>query len=233
MNKNTTQIEQALIRVRSQIHDHARRYARNTDSVSLLAVSKKKPIDDIRAAIAAGQKAFGENYVDEAVDKITNIADASLCWHFIGTIQSRKSGQIAQYFQWAHSVDRLKVARRLSQQRPSELPPLNICLQVNLDGESTKAGVSLEELAALAAECAELPGITMRGLMSIPAPRQSFEDQRQVLARLRIAYDELKVSYPSMDTLSMGMSNDMEAAIAEGSTMVRVGTAIFGSRDPQ
>lgn len=199
--------------------------------MQLLAVSKKKPVDAIRTAIAAGQKAFGENYVDEAIKKIREIADANLVWHFIGAIQSRKTAQIAQNFHWAHSIDRLKIAKRLSEQRPAEMPPLNVCLQVNLDAETTKAGISLEELKPLAAQCAELQGISIRGLMSIPAPRQSFEDQRQILSCLRKAYDELKVDYPSMDTLSMGMSADMEAAIAEGSTIVRVGTAIFGSRE--
>ena len=197
----------------------------------LLAVSKKKPLSAIQEAIIAGQRDFGENYVDEGVAKILEIDDASLIWHFIGAIQSRKTSQIAEHFHWAHGIDRLKIVRRLSEQRPDHLPPLNICLQVNLDNEVSKAGVAIDDVAELAAQCATLPNLRLRGLMAIPAPRETLEAQRKVLARLSNAMQLLKVDHPSLDTLSMGMSADMQAAIAEGATIVRVGTAIFGARD--
>jgi len=179
----------------------------------------------------AGQLAFGENYVDEGVEKILSIADPSIEWHFIGAIQSRKCNQIAEHFDWAHGVDRLKTAERLSRFRPESLSPLNVCLQVNLDNESSKSGLPLEEVAELASACQNLPGITLRGLMAIPAPRDNFEQQRQVFDQLRQLLTELQIAQPELDTLSMGMSADMEAAIAEGATIVRVGTAIFGARD--
>ena len=235
MNTDTSispsSLTEALAHVRSEISECESRYERKQGSVELLAVSKKKPVSAIREAIAAGQLAFGENYVDEGVAKIQEISDQSLRWHYIGAIQSRKTAQIAEHFHWAHGVDRLKVAKRLAEQRPQGMPALNICLQVNLDNEPSKAGVMLEQLPELAAQCAGLEGIRLRGLMAIPAPRQILEEQRAILAELRLALEALTEAHPEMDTLSMGMSGDMQAAIAEGATIVRVGTAIFGARD--
>ena len=193
--------------------------------------ARRSPSSAIREAIVAGQRDFGENYVDEGVAKILEIDDASLVWHFIGAIQSRKTAQIAEHFHWAHGIDRLKIARRLSDQRPAHLPPLNICLQVNLDNEASKAGIAIDDIAELAEQCTTLANLRLRGLMAIPAPRETLEEQRKVLASLHSAMEQLKVEHPSLDTLSMGMSADMQAAIAEGATIVRVGTAIFGSRD--
>ena len=169
--------------------------------------------------------------MDEGVAKIQEINDSNLIWHFIGAIQSRKTAQIARHFHWVHSVDRLKVAKRLAEQRPDEMPALNICIQVNLDNEPSKAGIMLDEVPALAAQCAVLDRIRLRGLMAIPAARHSLEEQRPVLAKLRLALEALTPTHPEMDTLSMGMSGDMQAAIAEGATIVRVGTAIFGARE--
>lgn len=231
MTEGTLNIEAALATVRLQISRFEEQYERRTGSVQLLAVSKKKPVSAIRAAMAAGQKAFGENYVDEGVEKIREIDDSSLVWHYIGAIQSRKTALIAEHFHWAHGVDRLKIARRLAEQRPAHLPDLNICLQINLDNETTKAGITLEELPDLAEQCSTLSGIKLRGLMAIPAPRKLLSEQREVLRRLSTALQSLQSDHPDLDTLSMGMSADMEAAIAEGATMVRVGTAIFGARD--
>ena len=235
MNTDTSpspsSLTEALTHVRSEISECEKRYERKPGSVELLAVSKKKPVSAIREAIAAGQLAFGENYVDEGVAKIQEISDEALIWHYIGAIQSRKTALIAEHFHWAHGVDRLKVAKRLAEQRPQGMPALNICLQVNLDEEPSKAGIMLEQLPELAAQCAELDGIRLRGLMAIPAPRKILEEQRAILAELRLALEKLTGAHPEMDTLSMGMSGDMQAAIAEGATIVRVGTAIFGARD--
>ena len=224
-------IPSALAKVKSEIDQFEKDYRRPPGSVELLAVSKKKPVAAILQAAEAGQRAFGENYVDEGVAKVQDINDDNLIWHYIGAIQSRKTAQIAEHFQWAHGVDRLKIARRLSEQRPSSFAPLNVCLQVNLDNEPSKAGVRIEEVAQLAKECADLKGIRVRGLMAIPASRDKLIAQREVLARLRQALEPIKAHLPEVDTLSMGMSADMEAAIAEGATIVRVGTAIFGARD--
>lgn len=232
MNQNDTfDIATALDQVRQDIRQFELRHGRQAGSVSLLAVSKRKPVDAIRTAMESGQQAFGENYVDEGVEKIHALDDADLQWHFIGAIQSRKTATIASEFHWAHGVDRLKVARRLSEQRPAHMTALNICLQVNTDNEAAKAGVSFDEVMTLADECAELPGIRLRGLMAIPAPRTEFDEQRRAFARLRESLETLQRSHPKLDTLSMGMSADMEAAIAEGATWVRVGTAIFGQRE--
>ena len=224
-------IESAISTTRSQIQRLELQYQRQPGSVELLAVSKKKPISDIRIAIAAGQRAFGENYVSEAIEKIREIDDPSITWHFIGSIQSRKTTHIAEHFHWAHGVDRIKIATRLSEQRPADLPPLEICLQVNLDNESSKSGVAPNELAELADQCAMLKGVRLRGLMAIPAPRENLREQREVFEKLHACLRELQQAHTSMDTLSMGMSADLEAAIAEGATIVRIGTAIFGARD--
>ena len=223
-------IEKNLTRIRAQIEAAAQRYERDPDSVLLLAVSKKKPAGDVRRAYDFGQKEFGENFLQEAQGKMQALQDLDICWHFIGAIQSNKTRPIAQAFDWAHCIDRIKIARRLSDQRPPSLPPLNVCIQVNLDYEDSKAGIYLDALPGLAAEIRELPGLRLRGLMSIPAPRDRLGDQRAAFARLRTALESLQQRGIDCDTLSMGMTQDMEAAIAEGSTLVRIGTAIFGER---
>ncbi len=210
---------------------------RSAGSVRLLAVSKTRSADDLRAAIAAGQKAFGENYLQEALDKIDALADeADIDWHFIGPIQSNKTRQIAAGFSWVHSVDRLKIARRLSEQRPPALGPLNICLQVNINEEDSKAGCGLDQLPDLVAAIGELPNLSLRGLMAIPDPDQPEADLRLSFRKLARTLHELKAQHPDagpLDTLSMGMSGDLELAIAEGATWVRVGTDVFGPRPPK
>lgn len=203
---------------------------RTTDSVQLLAVSKTFGPEAVRAAHAAGQMAFGENYIQEAVDKMALLDDLPLQWHCIGPIQSNKTRLVAAHFQWAQTVDRLKIAQRLSEQRPDHLPPLQVCLQVNVDGGLTKSGVSPDELPALAQAVAALPRLQLRGLMCIPDPQEDAEAMRAVFLRARALYEDLRARGLPLDTLSMGMSADLEAAIAAGSTMVRVGTAIFGGR---
>jgi len=231
VNGSTSSTVSALSKVTLQIREHEVRYDREPDSVQLLAVSKRKPVEAILEARQAGQLAFGENYVDEGVEKVLSIADPTIEWHYIGAIQSRKCNQIAEYFGWAHGVDRLKIAQRLSKFRPRSLPPLNICLQVNLDNESSKAGIHADDALELALACQDMEGINLRGLMTIPAPRDDLREQREVFSRLQKLHTELQDELPNLDTLSMGMSGDMEAAIAEGATIVRVGTAIFGARD--
>ena len=223
-------IENNLAQIRARIDAAARAADRDPGSVSLLAVSKKKPAEDIRSAYAAGQRAFGENYLQEALQKIKSLSDLDIGWHFIGAIQSNKTRDIAACFDWAHCIDRAKIARRLGSQRPADMAPLNVCIQVNLDDEASKAGVALEAVPALAAEIASLPGIRLRGLMTIPAPRTEVAEQRAAFARLARMLAELRQQGIDCDTLSMGMTGDMEAAIAEGSTLVRIGTAIFGER---
>jgi pyridoxal phosphate enzyme (YggS family) len=202
---------------------------RRRDEVQLLAVSKTFGAQAVREAVAAGQRAFGENYLQEALDKIAAVGGA-LEWHFIGPIQSNKTRPIANHFNWVHTVERLKIAQRLSEQRDPALGPLNICLQVNISGEASKSGVAPGELAALARAVATLPNLFLRGLMAIPEPVEGFEQQRIALRALRTLYDGLRAQGFALDTLSMGMSADLDAAVAEGATIVRVGTAIFGSR---
>ncbi|QUX94321.1 YggS family pyridoxal phosphate-dependent enzyme [Marinomonas sp. CT5] len=231
-NIEAKEIQANLVRVSQQIDHLAQQYQRESGSVRLLAVSKTKPLSALEAAYHAGQRAFGENYVQEAVDKyhaLTHLSDVE--WHFIGPIQSNKSRLIAETMHWVHSIDREKIARRLSEQRPTELPPLNVCIQVNISGEDTKAGVTLSELNDMVALVAELPNLRLRGLMAIPAPQQSHEAQCAVYQPLAQAFVELSKSDSMIDTLSIGMSGDLPAAIQAGSTMVRVGTAIFGERD--
>lgn len=223
-------IEKNLDHVRAQILQAANACKRDPGSVLLLAVSKKKPASDIRAAFALGQRHFGENYLQEAQQKMRELEDLDICWHFIGPIQSNKTRNIAEAFAWAHCVDRVKIAKRLSDQRPDGLEPLNICIQVNLDHEASKAGIDLDAVGELAAQIHRLPGIRLRGLMTIPAPRETLDEQRAAFARLATALDDLRQRGIDCDTLSMGMTHDMEAAIAEGSTLVRIGTAIFGER---
>ncbi|MDH3325288.1 MAG: YggS family pyridoxal phosphate-dependent enzyme [Gammaproteobacteria bacterium] len=205
---------------------------RSTDSVILLAVSKTKPAEDIIRAIEAGQRCFGESYVQEAVDKIRQIGRGDIEWHFIGPIQSNKSRLIAENFNWVHSVDRLKIAQRLSDQRLEDQPPLNICLQVNVSDEESKSGISLDELPALAEAVIKLPRIKLRGLMAIPAKSSYQDEQRSEFRKLSESLTQINHQFSiEMDTLSMGMSNDLDAAIAEGATIVRIGSDIFGSRN--
>ena len=202
--------------------------------VQLLAVSKTFPVQAVLEAIAAGQYAFGENYLQEGLDKITAVSQAlpghAVEWHFIGPIQSNKTRPIAASFDWVHTVERLKIAQRLSEQRPPELAPLNICLQVNISGEASKSGVAPEELLELAQHVAQLPRLRLRGLMAIPEPQADVALQRAVFARVRLLAGTLRAKGIALDTLSMGMSADLAAAVAEGATIVRVGSAIFGSR---
>src|SRR5690606_1073558 len=196
----------------------------------LLAVSKTWPAADVREATRCGQRAFGENYVQEGVAKIEALADLDLEWHFIGPLQSNKTRQVAEHFAWVHTVDRLKIAERLSAQRPEHLPPLQVCVQVNVSGEASKSGVAPEEAAALAHAVAGLPRLQLRGLMAIPEPTEDAARLAAQFAVLRTLFETLKAEGLPLDTLSMGMSHDLESAIAAGATMVRVGTAIFGAR---
>lgn len=197
----------------------------------LLAVSKTQPAAAIRALFALGQRAFGESYWQEAQGKLAQLADLPIDWHFIGPLQANKTRPVAEHFAWAHGVEREKIARRLSEQRPPQLPPLNICLQVNLDGEASKAGVAPQDLLPLALAVKDLPNLKLRGLMCIPAPRADVAEQRAAFRRMAELLEQLRAAgIEGLDTLSMGMSDDLEAAIAEGSTLVRVGTAIFGER---
>lgn len=216
--------------VRDRIIRAARAAQRSPGDIVLLAVSKTIPADRIAEAHAAGQQAFGENTVQEAVEKITNLAGLHLDWHFIGPIQSNKTGPIASHFRWVHSVERGRVAERLNLARPEELPPLNVCIQVNLSGEATKSGVAPGGEAELARIISRLPRLKLRGLMAIPEPTADIALQRQRFALLRELKDRLVARGHALDTLSMGMSDDFEAAIAEGATIVRIGTAIFGPR---
>ncbi|WP_017776968.1 YggS family pyridoxal phosphate-dependent enzyme [Paraburkholderia kururiensis] len=221
-----------LADVHARIERAAHAAGRDPQSVALLAVSKTFPADDVRAAHAAGQRAFGENYVQEAIAKIEALADlrASTEWHFIGPLQSNKTRPVAEHFDWVHSVDRLKIAQRLAEQRPDALPPLNVLLQVNVSGEASKSGVAPAEAAAVAHEIAALPKLRLRGLMSIPEPAETLEAQRAPHRMLRELFDSLRADGLALDTLSMGMSADLEAAVLEGATIVRIGTAIFGAR---
>lgn len=230
MTHNLDTIHDRLQQIREAITAAERRYGRTPGTVRLLAVSKTHPPEALRAAAAAGQACFGESYLQEALAKIELLHDLALEWHFIGPIQSNKTRPIAERFHWVHSVDRLKIAQRLSQQRPPELPALNVCLQVNVSGESSKSGCDPEALPALAREVAALPRLRLRGLMAIPAAAADLERQRLPFRSLRLALEALNDTGLALDTLSMGMSDDLEAAIAEGATLVRVGSAIFGSR---
>jgi pyridoxal phosphate enzyme (YggS family) len=220
-----------ITRIRVQIQAACQAAGRAPDSVQLLAVSKTWGTDAVRQAHAAGQTAFGENYIQEAVDKINALRDLPLQWHCIGPIQSNKTRLVAEHFDWVHSIDRLKIAQRLSEQRPPELPPLQVCIQVNVDGGETKSGVSPKDLPELALAVAALPRLQLRGLMTIPEPAETDAQMRAVHRQAKDLFEQLRAQGLPLDTLSMGMSADMAAAIAEGSTMVRVGTAIFGKRD--
>ena len=223
-------VHEGLKKVLNGVVAATQQAGREPGSVTLIAVSKTFDAASVREAAACGQRAFGENYIQEAVDKIGQLADLGLEWHCIGPIQSNKTRLVAEHFDWAHSVDRLKIAQRLSEQRPEGLPPLNCCLQVNIDGGANKAGLVPGEVAALAHEVAALPRLRLRGLMTIPEPAARYEDQLAVHRQARALFDALRAQGLPLDTLSMGMSGDLDAAIAAGSTMVRVGTAIFGGR---
>lgn len=222
-----------LHRVRARIAAAEKAAGRPPGSVALLAVSKTKPVGQLREAVACGQRAFGESYLQEALHKIEALRECDLEWHFIGPVQSNKTRAIAEHFHWVHSVDRIKIARRLSQQRPAALPALNICLQINIDAEPSKSGFAVDELRQAAHAVAELPHLRLRGLMAIPRPRENADEQRQAFRRLNELKKQLLADGLDLDTLSMGMSGDLEAAVAEGSTLVRIGTDIFGAREPQ
>jgi PLP dependent protein len=225
-----TTIADKLQSVRERIAAACASAQRPVNEVTLLAVSKTFGPDAVREAHACGQTAFGENYIQEAVEKIELLRDLPLQWHCIGPIQSNKTRLVATHFAWVHTIDRLKIAQRLSQQRPESMPPLQVCVQVNIDGAPTKAGVAPQDVAALARELAALPRLQLRGLMTIPEPAADFAAQKAVHQRTRALFDELRGQGLAIDTLSMGMTADLEAAIAAGSTMVRIGTAIFGAR---
>ncbi len=215
--------------VRQRLAQAEVKFGRAPQSVQLLAVSKTKPITDIKALLAVGQHDFGENYLNEALAKIEQLAGQGCVWHFIGAIQSNKTKPIAQHFDWVHCVDRLKIARRLSEQRESD-KALNICVQVNIDRESSKGGALPEETLTLCKQVAALPHLQLRGLMAIPRASEQLDEQRDSCRRLRELFVRIQQELPQMDTLSVGMSGDLEAAVAEGSTLVRIGTALFGAR---
>jgi PLP dependent protein len=225
-----TTIEKNLQMVRERVDAACRAAGRDAGSVALLAVSKTFDAQAVEQACAAGQHAFGENYIQEAVQKITELRHLPLQWHCIGPIQSNKTRPVAEHFDWVHTVDRFKIAQRLSEQRPAQMPPLQVCIQVNADGAASKSGVPAEEALALARQVAALPNLRLRGVMSIPEPASDFTAACAVFARVKAVFDELNAAGLALDTLSMGMSADLEAAIQSGSTMVRVGTAIFGGR---
>ena len=225
-------VSENLHHVQQDIRMLAERFHRTPESVRLLAVSKTKPVEALMSAYDAGQRLFGENYVQEALEKhraLSHLSDIE--WHFIGPLQSNKSRQIAETMAWVHTLDREKIARRLSEQRPADQPPLNVLIQVNISGEASKSGIDLDDLDAMVSLVTALPNLQLRGLMAIPAPQQNYADQVAVYAPLLAAFKVLQAEHAKIDTLSIGMSNDLAAAIASGSTMVRVGTAIFGARE--
>jgi len=225
-------IAQGIKLVQQRIITAAAAANRDPLEVTLLAISKTRPVTDIREAIAAGQQHFGENYLQDALPKIDELSAETppLCWHFIGAIQSNKTKDIAQHFDWVHTLERLKIAKRLNDQRPDGLEPLQVCLQINVSGEASKAGMDADQVLQLAEDIRSLPRLKLRGLMAIPAATDDIAQQRQAFATLRQLFEQLNQQGYQLDTLSMGMSNDMEAAIAEGSTIVRIGAAIFGAR---
>ncbi len=218
--------------VRNRISQACLKVLREETSVTLLAVSKTFPAENVREAFNAGQKLFGENYVQEALDKIAALSDirSELEWHLIGPLQSNKTRPVAEAFDWVHTVDRLKIAQRLSEQRPAHLPPLQVCVQVNTSGEDSKSGCAPEESLALAQAVAQLPRLTLRGIMALPAPSPDPAVQHAALRLVRTLFEQWRAAGLAVDTLSMGMSNDLEAAVEEGATLVRIGTAIFGHR---
>lgn len=238
MIRGRGQVADSLAAVRARIAAAERRFDRPPGSVALVAVAKTKPADLIREAWEAGQRQFGENFVQEAAGKIDELAELAgpggIEWHFVGALQANKSRTVAERFDWAHTVDRMRIARRLSDQRPAWLAPLNVCLQVNVSGEASKSGAAVSEVDELASAVAGLPRLRLRGLMAIPRPCAGLDEQRAALRPLADAYERLRGDGHPLDTLSMGMTDDLEAAVAEGSTLVRIGTAVFGPRgDPR
>ena len=226
-----TTIPANLQAVRQRIAQACAAAGRASSAVTLLAVSKTFPVEAVGKAVAAGQRSFGESYVQEALPKLAALAGAGLEWHFIGPLQSNKTRPVAEHFAWMHSIARLKIAERLSAQRPAGLPPLNVCIEVNISGEASKDGCDPAQACDLATAIAKLPGLRLRGLMAIPAPADDFALQRRAFATLRRTLEQINAEAGlALDTLSMGMSHDLEAAIMEGATIVRVGTAIFGER---
>ncbi len=224
-------ISQNLATISQQIQQYCQQANRPEQSVKLLAVSKTKPISAIAEAIEAGQRAFGENYVQEGIEKIQHFAENdTLEWHFIGLLQSNKTRVVAEHFDWVQTIDRLKIAQRLSEQRPEHLPALNVLIQINISDEASKSGISAKEMVELATQISQLPRLKLRGLMAIPKPESEPEQQKIALAQMNELFLQLQSQFEGIDTLSMGMSDDMPSAIECGSTMVRIGTAIFGAR---
>jgi len=223
-------VTENLRKIRDLLAKSAIEAGRDPATVKLLAVSKKQPVNKILEAARSGQRDFGENFVQEALAKIEAISSAGLVWHFIGHLQANKTRDVAEHFDWVHTIDRQKTAERLSRQRPADLKPLNVCLQVNIDHETGKSGIDPHALPELARAVGALPNLCLRGLMCLPEMRTTFDAQRQAFARLRELAESLAASGIDTDTLSMGMSGDFDAAIAEGATMVRIGTAVFGPR---
>lgn len=228
---NQKSIPDNITKLLSRVRLAAQKSQRSAEDICIVAASKTRSADTIRSAYQCGLRDFGENYLQEALDKIEALTDLNPCWHFIGPIQSNKTRPIAEHFNWVHSVERVKIARRLSDQRPPELGPLQILLQVNISGEASKSGALPEDLPQLVDEIRKLPRITLRGLMAIPAASNDENQKALPFARMRQLLREMQVIAPEMDTLSMGMSNDLEAAIAQGATFIRVGTDIFGPRN--
>lgn len=223
-------IATSLESLKHQIDQAERRYGRESGAVTVLAVSKSRPIRDIITAAEHGQRDFGENYVQEAIPKTASLKHHDLVWHFIGPVQSNKTSTIAEYFDWVHSIDRIKIIKRLNDARPHHLAPINLCIQINISNEPNKAGISPDELEQLLSECVNFPRIHIRGLMALPEPCDDFELQRIKFREIKKLLEKINMNGGQYDTLSMGTSNDFEAAIAEGSTIVRIGTAIFGAR---
>jgi pyridoxal phosphate enzyme (YggS family) len=219
-----------LLNLKNQIHAAALKYHRAPESIQLIAVSKNQPISAIEIAYDAGQRAFGENYLQDALPKITALQHKKIEWHFIGALQSNKTKKVAEHFDWVHTVSDIKTAERLNSQRPESLPPLNICIQVNSSAAKNKSGVHANDAVSLALKCAELPRLRIRGLMTVPEAKNNFSEQQEEFKKLRLIWEQLRKDGLEVDTLSMGMSNDLEAAIAEGATMIRIGTKIFGDR---
>ena len=227
-------VQDNLLNIKNEIAEIAKKCERDPNTIQLIAVSKTKPVEQVIEAINAGQLAFGENYVQEGVEKIQyfekNIPNNDLIWHFIGPLQSNKSKLVAEHFDWMHTIDRLKIAQRLNDQRPKDMAKLNVLIQVNISKEASKSGVKPEEVADLVKQIVTLPSLNLRGLMAIPEIENDYDKQLNVFTKMQQLLQSLQKDYPFMDTLSMGMSGDMQAAIVAGSTMVRIGTAIFGAR---
>jgi pyridoxal phosphate enzyme (YggS family) len=225
-------VTENLRKIRDLLDESARDAGRSPEELSLLAVSKRQAVEKVLEAVAAGQRDFGENTVQEGIDKVTKLADKSLTWHFIGHLQSNKTRPVAEHFDWVHTIDRLKTAKRLSEQRPESLGDLNVCIQVNVDDEAAKSGVACDDVPELARGIVTMPRLVLRGLMCLPAIRTGFDEQRIPFARLREIAEILRDDGIAIDTLSMGMTDDYRAAVFEGATIVRIGTALFGPREP-